>query len=204
MKKVLSLLVLSAIVCLSVSACGTPSAIRRGSWNNLVYFNEYGEFNLRSNELFERYTDRKIKKNLGFVYSKDGRVLNDLVISSDYCAIIVTLENPGEEYSLKEYVDAFILNSRQNNAGSNYSISECYQQSIAGKTYTCVPILYYETGNKGSIGYCEYTYIYKSLDNVFVLIRITSGTQLNIEIALKMFEDPNAGEAGPSSKTSGD
>ena len=40
MKKVLSLLVLSAIVCLSVSACGTPPAIRRGSWNNLVYFNE--------------------------------------------------------------------------------------------------------------------------------------------------------------------
>ena len=198
MKKVLSILLSLSILLILLSSCSSPSSIIRGSWDGQIYYNPYGEFNLRSNELFERYSDQKIKANLGYVYSQNGQVLNDMVISSDYCAIIVTLEKPGQDYLLKEYVDAFILNSRANNSGSNYSIAETYQQSIAGKSYTCVPILYYSTSAQGAIGYCEYTFIRKSDEGIFVVIRITSGTQLNIEVALKMFEDPSAPE-NPSS-----
>ena len=201
MKKILSILLCVFLLAFAFSSCSAPSSILRGRWDGQLYYNEYGEFTLRSNDLFERYTDKKIKSNLGFVYSKDGNVLNDVVLSSDYCAIIITLEAPDEDYSLKDYVSAFVFNSRANNGNSNYSIAESYQQSIAGKTYTCVPILYYETSSSGSIGYCEYTYIRKSEQGVFVLIRITSGTQLNIDIALKMFEDPQTEPPSPSSST---
>ena len=194
MKKITALTLVVMMLAL-LCGCTSPSSLKRGQWDKELYYNEYGEFYLRSNELFDRYTDSKIKKNLGFVYSKDGQVLNDVVISSDYCAIIITLEKPGKEYSQEDYLDAFILNSRTANTPGSYSIGESYQQNIAGKYYAVVPILYYTGADNDLVGYCEYSFIRKTKDNVFVVIRITSTSQLNIEIALKMFEDPNGTDA---------
>lgn len=197
MKKFLLFLLIACMLS-SCIGCSSPSRIGRGSWEDQLYYNEYGEFYLRSNSLFERYTDNKIKKNLGYVYSKNGNVLNDAVISSDYCAIVITMEDPGEEYSIKDYVSAFVLNSRQNNTPGTYSIGESYSQSIANKNYTCVPIFYYTSASGGTIGYCEYSYIRKGNDGIFVIIRITATSQVNIEIALKMFESAGDDSNKPS------
>lgn len=192
MKKIIAIALAAVLSTMGFLSCSSPSVLTRGSWDGDIYYNQYGDFKLRSNELFDRYTDKKIKDNLGYVYSKNGQVLNDMVISSDYCAIVVTLEKTGQEYSAKEYVDAFIKNSRAANKTGSYSIAESYLQDIGGGTYTAVPILYYTGSASGLVGYCEYCFIKKAENNVFVVIRITSTSQLNVEIALKMFEDPNA------------
>lgn len=194
MKRIIALF-LSVFMLSVFSSCSSPSVLERGQWDGDLYYNKHGDFIIRSNALFDRYTDSKIKKNLGFVYSKNGQILNDIVISSDYCAIIVTMEKPGREYTAAEYVEAFILNSRMSNKAGSYSIGETYQQRIAGAYYTAVPILYYTGADNDLVGYCEYSFIRKTKDNVFVVIRITSTSQLNIEIALKMFEDPDGTDA---------
>jgi hypothetical protein len=192
MKKTIALfLSLSLLLSLLLCGCTAPSPLERGRWDGQVYYTAYGDFNLRSNELFERYTDKQIKKDLGYVYSKNGQVLNDVVLSSDYCAICITLEIPGEEHSLKEYVNAYIQNTTTSNPKGSFTISDTYYQDIAGSVYTAVPVLYYTQSQNNLVGYCEYAFIKKAENNVFVVIRITSTTQLNVEIALKMFEDPS-------------
>ncbi|MBQ8400061.1 MAG: MEMO1 family protein [Clostridia bacterium] len=187
MKKIIALLLFT--VCF-FCACSAPSSIARGSWDGYIYYNSYGDFVICSNELFDRYSDKKIRENLGYVYSKDGGVLNDVVISSDYCAVVVTLEKPTETYTQKEYADAFVLNTQKNNKPGTYSIAERYNQTIAGKTYTAIPLTYYTSSSAGLVGYFEYTYIYKTNEGVFVVIRITATDPVNIEIALKMFQEP--------------
>ena len=97
MKKIVCFFLVAGLLICVLPSCSAPSSIRRGSWDGQLYYNSYGEFYLRSNDLFDRYTDQKIKKELGFVYSDNGHVLNDTVLSSDYCAIIITLEDPGSD-----------------------------------------------------------------------------------------------------------
>ena len=129
-------------------------------------------------------------------------MLNDVVISSDYCAICITMEIPGKEHSLKDYVNSYIQNTYATNPQGSFSISNTYYQDIAGSVYTAVPVLYYTQSQNALVGYCEYAFIKKTENNVFVVIRITSTSQLNIEIALKMFEDPNGTAEQPSSENS--
>ena len=88
MKKILVILLLMLLPLLSSCA---PRHLERGRWEDGVYYNEYGHFQITTNSYFTIYNDREIKNDMGAVYASDY-VLNDMIISSDYCALIVTME----------------------------------------------------------------------------------------------------------------
>ena len=185
MKKAACLL--CAFLLLFFSSC-SMRLIDRGKWKDGVYYNDYGQFKIVTNDYFEIYTDEKIKENLGAVYPADN-VLNDMVISSEYCAVIVTLERPAVSYTQSEYVSQFILNTQKNSENGTYDLADPFSQTIAGKQFTCVAVRYLITDDVGTLGYFEYDYILKTESGVFVILRITAGTEDHVATALGMIRE---------------
>ncbi len=184
MKKRVSLLLMFIVLAMSFSGCSNRQ-IERGTWKDGVYYNKYGDFKIVTNSYFDIYSDKKIKKELGAVYVSDT-VLNDMLISSDYCAMIITVEKTSPDCTAKDYVDQFIRNTQTGSANGTYGIADSFTQEIAGKKFTCVPIKYTSGSGENEISYYEYDFIYKAEDGIFIIVRITAGDTSNIAAPLGM------------------
>ncbi len=187
MKKITALFFAGLLLFL-LPACSSGK-LTRGQWKDRVYYNKYGNFKIEVNDYFDIYTDKEIANDLGAVYPQNN-VLNDMVISSDYCAIIVTMEKTNESFGIEQYVSQFIENTKSGLTKENYAISDTFTRQIAGELYQCVPVTYiYDAGDVGVFGYYEYDFIRKADDGVFIIIRVTGGNQSDILSHLNIIQE---------------
>ncbi len=187
MKRILPYILVCFALLYLFTGCSSRQ-IERGRWKDGVYYNDYGKFKIVTNSYFTIYSDKQIKKDLGAVYQSDT-ILNDMVISSDYCAVIITIEKPAGEHTQSEYVEQFILNTQTNSVNGTYAMAETFNEKIAGKDYTCVPVKYMVNASNEELAYYEYDFICKVENGVFVIIRITAGNEADIAAPLGMFKE---------------
>ena len=181
-----ALTVLLAVLLLLTSCASRQLA--RGRWEDRVYYNEYGRFQINVNSYFTIYDDRAIKDDIGAVYASDY-VLNDMVISSDYCALIVTMEKTQNAYTREEYANQFIENTKNNVLDDSCAMADPFDETIAGRTFTCVPVRYTYPTASGGMYYYEYNFITDAEDNVFIVLRVSAGSEENIAAALGMIKE---------------
>lgn len=187
MKKCSAILILISLLILCAGC--SSGKLKRGKWEDGCYYNPYGNFKIVTNSYFEIYDDSKIKEDTGAVYVNDA-LLNDMIISSDYCAVIVTMERTSDKYTQSDYVSMFISNTKNTASTHDYELGDSNDYTIAGRVYTCVPVRYVFEYEGEKFGYYEYNFINKTdTAGVFTIIRVTGGSEGDITTALALIKE---------------